>query len=116
MVLPVRPSRDEFPALPRRPIRVLLDGVYYLPNIGTIFRLCDAFRIERLCVCGFALEPHKRALRKAAAGARPCAIQGANGGSKAADVRLSCAEQNRGGESDLRGPPGWRMEARRGHL
>lgn len=54
--------------LPRRPIRMVLDGVSYLPNIGTMFRLCDAFRVERLYVCGFDLKPHKRRLLTAAAG------------------------------------------------
>ena len=68
MTHPPRPSRHDFPTLPRRPIRVVLDGVSYLPNIGTMFRLSDAFRAERLYVCGFNLEPHKRKLTKAAAG------------------------------------------------
>ena len=47
---------------------MVLDGVSYLPNIGTMFRLCDAFRVERLYVCGFDLEPHRRRLLSAAAG------------------------------------------------
>ena len=47
---------------------MVLDGVTLLPNIGTIFRLCDAFRVERLYVCGMQLETHKRKLTKAAAG------------------------------------------------
>ena len=63
-----RPDRREFPTLPRRPIRMVLDGVSYLPNIGTMFRLCDAFRVERLYVCGFDLAAHKRRLLSAAAG------------------------------------------------
>jgi len=57
--------------LPRRPVRVLLDGVNHLANIGTMFRLCDAFRVERLYVCGFDLKPYKRKLVKAAAGTLP---------------------------------------------
>ena len=68
MSLPPRPGRREFPKLARRPIRVVLDGVTHLPNIGTMFRLCDAFRVERLYVCGFELALHKRKLTKAAAG------------------------------------------------
>jgi tRNA G18 (ribose-2'-O)-methylase SpoU len=68
MPLPPRPDRHEFPTLPRRPIRVVLDSVTHLPNIGTIFRLCDAFRVERLYVCGFDLQVHKRKLTKAATG------------------------------------------------
>jgi len=65
---PIRPDRREIPGLPRRPIRVVLDGVTLLPNIGTMFRLCDAFRVERLYICGMELETHKRKLTKAAAG------------------------------------------------
>jgi tRNA G18 (ribose-2'-O)-methylase SpoU len=68
MPLPSRADRSVFPTLPRRPIRVVLDGVTQLPNIGTMFRLCDAFRVERLYVCGFELVLHKRKLTKAAAG------------------------------------------------
>lgn len=66
---PVRPDRRQILDLPRRPIRVVLDGVTLLPNIGTMFRLCDAFRVERLYICGgLELETHKRKLTKAAAG------------------------------------------------
>ena len=69
MPLPPRPDRHDFPSLPRRPIRVVLDGVTHLPNIGTMFRLCDAFRIEHLYVCGGAdVKPHQRKLSKPAAG------------------------------------------------
>jgi tRNA G18 (ribose-2'-O)-methylase SpoU len=68
MPLPPRPDRHVFPSLPRRPIRLVLDGVTHLPNIGTLFRLCDAFRVERLYVCGFEFELHKRRLTRAAAG------------------------------------------------
>lgn len=68
MPLRPRPDRHVFPSLPRRPIRMVLDGVSYLPNIGTMFRLCDAFRVERLYVCGYDLEPHRRRLLSAAAG------------------------------------------------
>ena len=63
-----RPDRNGFLELPRRPIRFVLDGVDRLPNIGTMFRLCDAFRVERLYVCGFDLATHKRKLLTAAAG------------------------------------------------
>ena len=63
-----RPSRRDFLSLPRRPLRIVLDGVSRLANIGTMFRLCDAFRVERLYICGFNLVPHKRKLVTAAAG------------------------------------------------
>lgn len=63
-----RPDRHDFPTLKRRPLRVVLDRVTRLPNIGTMFRLCDAFRVERLYVCGKDLVLHKRKLVTAAAG------------------------------------------------
>ena len=66
-----RPDRHAFPLLARRPIRVVLDSVKHLPNIGTMFRLCDAFRVERLYVCGCDVQLHKRKLVKAAAGTLP---------------------------------------------
>jgi 23S rRNA (guanosine2251-2'-O)-methyltransferase len=68
MGLAARPDRHLFPTLPRRPIRAVLDGVTHLPNIGTMFRLCDAFRVERLYICGFDLEVRKRKLVRAASG------------------------------------------------
>ena len=34
--------------MPRRPITVVLDGVRQNYNFGAIFRLCDAFLVERL--------------------------------------------------------------------
>lgn len=47
---------------------MVLDGVTHLPNIGTMFRLCDAFRVERLYACGIDLQIHKRKLVRAASG------------------------------------------------
>jgi 23S rRNA (guanosine2251-2'-O)-methyltransferase len=49
----------------------VLDRVTRLANIGTMFRLCDAFRAERLYICGFDLVLHKRRLVTAAAGTLP---------------------------------------------
>jgi tRNA G18 (ribose-2'-O)-methylase SpoU len=61
-------GRDEFPALRRRPITVVLDGVSRNYNIGAIFRLCDAFLVERLVVGGAAVNLRKRKLVQAAQG------------------------------------------------
>jgi len=61
-------DRDRFPLLPRRPITVVLDGIRQNYNIGAIFRLCDAFRVERLIVCGKPVELRKRKLVQAAQG------------------------------------------------
>ena len=44
-------TRDEFLAQPRRPITVVLEGDQNY-NIGAIFRLCDAFLVQQLVICG----------------------------------------------------------------
>ena len=61
-------TRDEFLLRPRRPITVVLDGVTQNYNIGAIFRLCDAFLVQELVVCGAKVELHKRKLVQAAQG------------------------------------------------
>jgi tRNA G18 (ribose-2'-O)-methylase SpoU len=63
-----KPSRDEFLTQPRRPITVVLDGVTQNYNIGAIFRLCDAFLVQQLVICGTKVELHKRRLAQAAQG------------------------------------------------
>jgi tRNA G18 (ribose-2'-O)-methylase SpoU len=63
-----KPTRDEFLAQPRRPITVVLDGVTQNYNIGAIFRLCDAFLVQELVICGTKVELPKRRLVQAAQG------------------------------------------------
>ena len=60
--------RDEFLVQPRRPITVVLDGVGQNYSIGAIFRLCDAFLVQALVVCGTKFDLHKRRLVQAAQG------------------------------------------------
>src|ERR1700732_708427 len=50
-----KPDRTTFAAWPRNPVTVVLDGVTGHYNIGAIFRLCDAFLVERLVICGFGV-------------------------------------------------------------
>ena len=47
-----RLSADEFRSAPRIPLVVVHDNVRSLNNIGSIFRTCDAFAVERLILCG----------------------------------------------------------------
>jgi tRNA G18 (ribose-2'-O)-methylase SpoU len=61
-------TRDEFLRRPRRPVTVVLDGVSQNYNIGAIFRLCDAFLVQQLVICGTKVETHKRRLVQAAQG------------------------------------------------
>lgn len=64
-----KPDEDAFRTLPRAPISVVLDDVRSLANVGLIFRLCDALRVERLYLCGITGHP------AAAADARPRHVQ-----------------------------------------
>ena len=52
-----KPDAASFGALRRAPISVVLDDVRSLANVGLIFRLCDALRIERLYLCGITGHP-----------------------------------------------------------
>jgi tRNA G18 (ribose-2'-O)-methylase SpoU len=53
-----KPGDDAaFRALRRAPISVVLDDVRSLANVGLIFRLCDALRVERLFLCGITGHP-----------------------------------------------------------
>jgi len=63
-------DRAAFASRPRSPVTVVLDGVTGNYNLGAIFRLCDAFVVERLIVCRTAVSLRKRKLIQAAAGAQ----------------------------------------------
>ena len=63
-----KPTRDQFLTQPRRPITVVLDGVTQNYNIGAIFRLCDAFLVRQLVICGTKVDLQKRRLVQAAQG------------------------------------------------
>jgi 23S rRNA (guanosine2251-2'-O)-methyltransferase len=52
-----KPSSEDYARLPRAPISVVLDDVRSLANVGLIFRLCDAVRVERLYLCGITGHP-----------------------------------------------------------
>jgi len=61
-------NRHEFMSRPRRPVTVVLDRVRQNYNIGAIFRLCDAFLVERLIIAGTTVNLRKRKLVQAACG------------------------------------------------
>ena len=52
-----KPDPERFKHLPRTPISVVLDDVRSLANVGLIFRICDALRVERLYLCGITGYP-----------------------------------------------------------
>ena len=65
-----KPDRDTFLNRPRRPIRMILDGVTGSYNIGAVFRLCDALLVERLIICAPSFVLRKRRIIQAAQGAQ----------------------------------------------
>ena len=64
-----RISLDEFKSVGKIPVSVILDNVRSLNNIGSIFRTCDAFRIEKLYLCGITACPPHKDIHKTALGA-----------------------------------------------
>lgn len=52
-----KPDAEAFARLPRAPISVILDDVRSLANVGLIFRICDALRVEQLYLCGITGHP-----------------------------------------------------------
>lgn len=64
-----RISVDEFKTVNKIPVSVILDNVRSLNNIGSIFRTCDAFRIETLYLCGITACPPNKDIHKTALGA-----------------------------------------------
>jgi len=64
-----RLSAEEFRVAPKIPLVVVLDNVRSLNNIGSIFRTCDAFAVERLVMCGISQTPPSPEIHKTALGA-----------------------------------------------
>jgi len=64
-----KPDRETFLARPRTPIAIVLDSVHGPYNQGALFRLADAFALERLHFCGDdPLRVWNRRFKKAARG------------------------------------------------
>jgi tRNA G18 (ribose-2'-O)-methylase SpoU len=60
---------DEFKMAEKRPIIIILDNIRSLINIGSVFRTADAFRIEKIYLCGITATPPHREINKSALGA-----------------------------------------------
>lgn len=59
---------DEFKHSEKLPLTVVLDDVRSLHNVGAVFRTCDAFRVERVCLCGITATPPNAEIHKTALG------------------------------------------------
>lgn len=64
-----RISPEEFRLAGKLPVTVVLDNIRSQNNTGSAFRTSDAFRIERICLCGITAVPPHREIHKTALGA-----------------------------------------------
>lgn len=63
-----RLSNDEFKKASKTPVVVVLDNVRSLLNVGSVFRSSDAFRFEKIILCGVCPTPNNE-MNKTALGA-----------------------------------------------
>ena len=63
-----RLSVDGFKAVTKTPLIVILDNIRSLNNIGSVFRTSDAFRIEKIYLCGITATPPNKDIQKTALG------------------------------------------------
>jgi len=64
-----RLTAEEAKTTPRHPVIILLDNIRSLYNVGSIFRICDAVRAEKLILTGYTPHPPRKELEKTALGA-----------------------------------------------
>ncbi|MHC5354052.1 RNA methyltransferase [Myroides sp. LJL115] len=60
---------QEFKEKEKTPLIIVLDDVRSLHNIGSVFRTCDAFLIEKVYLCGITATPPNKEINKTALGA-----------------------------------------------
>ena len=60
---------DEFRQAQKLPLIVVLDDVRSMYNVGSVFRTCDAFRVEAVYLCGISCCPPATEIHKTALGA-----------------------------------------------
>ncbi len=64
-----RLSAEEFKQAKKIPLVVVLDNVRSMNNIGSVFRTADAFRVEKIYLCGITGTPPNAEIHKTALGA-----------------------------------------------
>ena len=64
-----RISGEDFRNAEKLPLVVVLDNVRSLHNVGSVFRTSDAFRVERIMLCGITATPPNAEIHKTALGA-----------------------------------------------
>jgi len=64
-----RISVEAYKEVEKNPVILILDNIRSLNNVGSAFRTGDAFRIEKIYLCGITGKPPHRDIRKTALGA-----------------------------------------------
>lgn len=65
-----RIAPEEASGAPKLPVAVILDNIRSMNNVGSFFRTCDAFGVEKLVLCGITGTPPNREINKTALGAQ----------------------------------------------
>ena len=64
-----RVNAEEYKALPESGIVVVLDNVRSAHNVGSAFRSSDAFKVDKMFLCGISAVPPSPEIHKSALGA-----------------------------------------------
>ncbi len=64
-----RLSVEEFKETDKFPYILILDDIRSMNNIGSVFRTADAFKVEKIYLCGITATPPHREIQKTALGA-----------------------------------------------
>ena len=64
-----RLSKEDFKSKIKTPVSILLDNIRSMNNVGSCFRTCDAFLIEKIYLTGITASPPHREIHKTALGA-----------------------------------------------
>ncbi len=64
-----RHSVESFKDVEKFPVVLVLDNIRSLNNVGSAFRTGDAFKVEKICLCGITGKPPHRDINKTALGA-----------------------------------------------
>lgn len=64
-----RLSVEEYKQVEKSPLVLVLDNIRSLNNVGSAFRTGDAFRVEKIMLCGITGTPPHRDIQKTALGA-----------------------------------------------
>lgn len=64
----------EFKDAKKTPIAVVLENIRSMHNVGSVFRTADAFRIEKMYLCGYTPLPPHRDIHKTALGSTESVI------------------------------------------